>query len=86
MLLLWLSMYALAVSPELHHLIHQDRQDPSHNCVVTQLQHHQVLPGLVATAIPAPPVAWRPAASAGEGQFLPSYDYRLSPSRAPPGA
>ena len=37
---LWVAIYALEVSPELHYLLHEDSQKPDHNCLVTQLQHH----------------------------------------------
>ncbi|HWV98930.1 MAG TPA: hypothetical protein VNZ64_04475 [Candidatus Acidoferrum sp.] len=84
MLLLWLGLCALEVSPDLHHFIHQDAQNPAHNCLVTQLQQHSVLSGFVPAAAPAPPAVTRTLFSGGDFQFCPSFDYRLTPSRAPP--
>jgi|ERR1035441_3392396 hypothetical protein len=84
MLLLWVGTFALMVSPELHHLLHQDSQGLNHNCLITQIQQHPLLAGFTITTAPTlGPVSvatvWR-----AEVQFLPTVDYRLSPSRAPP--
>jgi hypothetical protein len=84
MLSLWVVMSAFGVSPELHHFLHKDAQDPGHNCLVTQFQHHSVLSGFVAAAAPARPEVSSALVSLGRFQFHPSYDYRLPPSRAPP--
>jgi hypothetical protein len=81
---LWAAMCALEASPELHRLLHQDAQNPGHNCLVTQFQNHSLLSGFVAAAAPATPrISGLPVSSA-DFQSRPSYDYRLPPSRAPP--
>ncbi len=84
MLLLWLGTLALTASPQLHSLLHRDAQNLDHNCLVTQIQRGSLLAGLVAIiALLAPltvvGVTWR-----ANTQILPSFDYRLAPSRAPP--
>jgi len=84
MLLLWVGTFALTVSPELHHLLHQDSQSPNHNCLVTQIQQHPLLAGFAAIIAPLPAPVAETAACRAEVQFLPASDRRLSPSRAPP--
>ena len=84
MLSLWVGLFALAAVPELHHLLHPDAQKATHNCLVTQIQHQQVLGECVPVVVPAAPTAVLGSASAGDCQFVPTTDYRLSPSRAPP--
>jgi hypothetical protein len=84
MLLLWLGTFALTVSPELHHLLHQDSQGPNHNCLITQIQQHPLLAGFAAITAPVPAPVAVAAACPAEVHFLPARDYRLSLSRAPP--
>jgi hypothetical protein len=84
MLFLWIATFALTVSPELHHLLHQDSQGSSHTCLITQLQQHQLLAGFTLVSAPVPALAIAARACAAEVQFLATIDYRLSPSRAPP--
>jgi hypothetical protein len=84
MLSLWLGTFALMVSPELHQLFHPDAQGAEHNCLVTQIQHPPLLAGFAAITVPAAALVAVALAWSPEIQFLPAYDYRLSPSRAPP--
>jgi hypothetical protein len=84
MFLLWVAMCALEVSPELHHRLHKDSHSAGHTCLVTQLQHHQVLSGFVPAIAPALPEVSSTQLSCGDFQFRPAYDYRLTPSRGPP--
>ena len=77
-------MFALEVSPQLHQALHKDAQNPGHNCLVTKLQQGLLDSGYVATFAPAPPQTASYNLNHFESQFLPSYDYRLAPSRAPP--
>jgi hypothetical protein len=84
MLLLWLGTLALAASPQLHSLLHQDSQSPTHHCFITQLQRHSVLAGSAPVTAPAAPPVQVQAIARAEPQFLASINYRLSPSRAPP--
>ena len=85
MLSLWVALWALEVSPDLHRLLHEDAQSPGHT--------------LFSHSIPAPFVAVRlcgrcragaargferPACAVAIFSFFPAYDYRLAPSRAPP--
>jgi hypothetical protein len=86
MLLLWVAMAALEVSPALHCLLHKDAPSPSHNCLVTQFQNHALLSGFVAAAVPVAPDAPRAALSRSHSQSPASPDYRLPPGRAPPAA
>jgi hypothetical protein len=84
MLSLWLGTVALTVSPELHHLLHQDSQSPNHNCLITQIQQHPLLAGFAAVAALAPVPVVSALVSRPQIQFLPAGDYRVSRSRAPP--
>ena len=84
MLLLWLGLSALDFSPALHCLLHKDAQSPSHNCLVTQLQHHLVLPGTVVVLALAAPAAWGVGAGVGDFHSLRAADYLVSDDRAPP--
>ena len=52
--------------------------------ISTKFQHHSVLSGFVLAVAPAMPEVSNVLVSRGGFQFHPSYDYRLSPSRAPP--
>jgi hypothetical protein len=85
MLLLWLGAFALVVSPELHEFFHKDCQSSDHNCLVTQIQQQSVLagPAPVVIAPIAPPMV-SAAVYQRDVLPLPSCDYRLTPSRAPP--
>jgi len=84
MLSLWVALWAIQVSPDLHRLLHEDAQSPGHTCLVTQFQHHLLLSGFVAATTPPLPVVSSAPLASGDFQFLPSCDYRLTPSRAPP--
>ncbi len=84
MLLLWLGLYALEVSPDLHRFLHQDAQNSAHNCLVTQLRHHSVLSGFAPSLLPAAPVTWSFVQPHPTFVLFSSVDLRLSPSRAPP--
>jgi hypothetical protein len=84
MLSLWVATYALEVSPSLHNLLHRDASSPTHNCLVTRLQHHSPLVFFGPVLAPTPPVAWSPLDCPRESNFATPADYRLSPSRAPP--
>jgi len=86
MLLVWLGVCALEVSPELHHFLHRDAQSPAHNCLITQLQQHSIASGVASAVAPMAPVSWSPLVAHGQFQPFASFDYRLSPSRAPPCA
>jgi hypothetical protein len=86
MISLWAALWALEVSPDLHRLLHEDAQSPDHHCLVTQIQHHLLLSGFAAATTPPLPVVSNAPLTCGDFQFLASYDYRLTPSRAPPTA
>ena len=83
-LLAWLGVCAVEVSPELHSFLHKDAQSPAHTCLVTQLQKHSIDSGFVPAVTPAPSVGWSSLVTLGELQLFASFDYRSSPSRAPP--
>ena len=84
MLVLWLGTFSLAVIPQLHRWLHADADSPAHACLITQIRHHSMLVTAAPMAAPAPVMAEFSAAPLSEVQFVPTGDYRLSPSRAPP--
>jgi len=86
MLSLWLGTLALTLSPELHELLHKDAKSSAHNCVVTQISAGSLLAGSAPVTAPVPPVSGIGLSVAVEAQNFFSFDYRLSPSRAPPSA
>jgi hypothetical protein len=85
MFLLWAGTCLIAASPELHLLIHSDAKAPSHECLITQLHQHSLLSGSVGGVVPVPPASLAESqVTPAEPQFSAVFDYRLSPSRAPP--
>ena len=84
MLWLWVGTFALAASPELHRLLHQDAQNPSHHCLVTQVQQQPLLAGLVSSVAPAGPPALIEWVRSESFEFLPAVNPRLHPVRGPP--
>jgi len=84
MLVLWLGTFALTVSPELHRWLHQEADSAGHACLVTQLRQHSLLVGVAPVVAPLLVLTQTATVESPEVQFLPSGDYRLSPSRAPP--
>lgn len=86
MLVLWLGTVALAASPPLHQWLHKDSKSLTHECLVTLLSKSHLLAGVAGSFIIAwIPIlfGWLPAAASFD--FF-SFDYRLSPSRAPPAS
>jgi hypothetical protein len=84
MLALWLGISAFASSPELHQWLHSDYQQANHRCVITQVQEQSFLSESVPVLAPLPLVAVIELTVSADFQFLATWDYRLSPSRAPP--
>ena len=84
MLLAWLGVCAVEVSPELHSFLHKDAQSPAHTCLVTQVQKHSIHSGFAPPVLPARPVGLNPLVTQVEAELFASFDYQLYPSRAPP--
>jgi hypothetical protein len=83
-LVLLLVIQALAASPQLHELIHPDADLPGHHCVVTTFAHGKVeaAAGFVTLAVfVAVVIFFQPPVKSA---VVSSFDYRLTPSRAPP--
>jgi len=81
---LWLATAALAASPQLHHWLHGDAQDPHHDCLFTQLNQHSLLATFASVIAPEPPQVVSPGARWFAFDVLPSFDYSISRGRAPP--
>ncbi len=84
MLVLWLVTVALAISPELHRLLHGDAQNVNHQCLVTLVQQHLFLDGGHAVLAPVVSPSALGLAVIVENSRCVARDYRVSPSRAPP--
>ncbi len=84
MFLLWLGTFALASSHHLHGLLHEDAQNAAHNCFVTQVQQQTVLAGSALVVVPALPLTFIGLLPSAISLVSADYNYRLSPSRAPP--
>jgi hypothetical protein len=80
-LLLFLS--TAGASPSLHQLIHPDAGSPGHQCVISLLQSGHVN-ATVALAVFIPPGLYGVCSLLAETFRVPAFDYRFSPSRAPP--
>src|SRR5207247_10870896 len=86
MLFLWLATFALAVSPQLHRLLHQDAQSLNHHCLITQIKQHSLIAGAPAALAPVPPPAGLDSICCPESQFVATFDFRICFSRGPPSA
>ena len=84
MLSLWLGTFALAVSPELHRLLHRDSHNIKHECFVTQLSKSSAISSPVAFTALTPPLIELSLSYLSEAGCFSVSDYRLCPSRAPP--
>jgi hypothetical protein len=84
MLALWLGIFAFASLPDLHQWLHPDYQQTSHRCLITQVQEQSFLSESLPVLSPPPPVAVIELTVSADSQSLATWDYRLSPSRAPP--
>jgi hypothetical protein len=83
-LALWLASVALTASPQLHHWLHKDSQDPHHYCLFTQFNQHSLLATFTPTLAPEPPQLAAQAHLFFHSESLPSSDYTVSHGRAPP--
>jgi hypothetical protein len=84
MLLLWLGLMALASSPLLHAKFHSDSQNADHVCLVTQIQHQNLLAGAALILIPAAPLQEIQPPAPAKVQFVLSITHCLTPGRGPP--
>lgn len=85
-LALFLALELFASVPALHRLVHSDADSSGHHCVITLVRQ-----GNVSTADTTPVIVVFVAAllfilPALQSEVFTSFDYRLSPSRAPPAA
>ena len=86
MLLLWLGTFALAVSPQLHRLLHHDAQSLNHHCLITQIKQQSLTAGAPAALAPVLPPAGLDWVCCPKSQFLATFDFRICFSRGPPAA
>ena len=84
MLILWLCLCALSVSPELHQRLHHDFSNLNHECLLTLLTKGQLLIGQSAVIEVSIPLLDIDCSISIESSPFLTADYRQSPSRAPP--
>jgi hypothetical protein len=72
-----------SASPSFHHWFHCDDQSPTHNCVITLLQHGQTDVVTVSVSVPSPTLE-PAAAELPSNVFFVSHDPTLYPERGPP--
>ena len=84
MLLLWLASFALAASPQLHRLLHQDAHNLNHHCLITQIKQQDLAAGCPVALEAAPLIGGFGLVVALDQQCVSSFDFRVSFSRGPP--
>jgi hypothetical protein len=82
-LLLFLFVQALSASSAIHHFIHSDADQPSHQCAATLLSHGQVSLAPVEVSV-SRPVLFVGEIHSPSVPFVVAVEYRLLPERAPP--
>jgi hypothetical protein len=83
-LALWFVLEVLAVSPQAHHWLHNDSGAPNHQCFLVQLNKGSLLSEFQSSPAPMPSSGDFVQGLASESCLFPSFDFRISPSRAPP--
>jgi hypothetical protein len=84
LILILLISGTLSVSQALHQLLHRDASSGSHVCLACSIAQGHVSAAALAAVPAAPASSWFSVLPAAEVSPLPGFDYRLSPSRAPP--
>jgi hypothetical protein len=82
-LALFVFVQALAASSAIHHFIHSDADQPSHQCAATLLSQGQVSLAPVEVSV-ARPVLFVGEIHSPPVPFVVAVEYRLLPERAPP--
>jgi len=75
---------AVSVSHALHQLLHHDASGGSHSCLACSMAKGQVSAAAVAASPALPVVSCFSVLLTTVASALPGFEYRLSPSRAPP--
>jgi hypothetical protein len=84
LVLLLLAVSALTASPSLHHFLHHDSNESDHSCLVTIFAKGQVGMADVVPVVAFISLVFLCVIDMVQTAPLPFFDYRLSPSRAPP--
>ena len=82
-LALFIFVQALAASSAIHHFVHHDSDQPSHQCAATLLSHGQVSLAPVEVSV-SRPVLFVGELHSPPVPFVVAVEYRLLPERAPP--
>jgi len=84
MLVLWLASFALAASPQLHRLLHQDAHNLNHHCLITQIKQQDLAAGCPVALEASPLLDSFGLVAALDEQCISSFDFRVSFGRGPP--
>lgn len=84
MLALWLATFAAAACPQFHRLFHPEAQNPTHECLVTQIQKHSFTSAPAPIALPSVVRIEIEGICSAVFQFRPAFDCPVAPGRAPP--
>ncbi len=82
--ILLLAVSTISACPSLHHFLHSDAGTSSHQCLVCSFAKGQISAAEVSGVFAALMVSLVGLALLPEFFHLPSFDFRLSHSRAPP--
>jgi hypothetical protein len=83
-LVLFLTLQLFSSSEALHKLIHPDADSPEHHCAITLFTHGQVNTSDTVLPVVAFVAALFFLLPPFQSAVFSSFDYRFSPSRAPP--
>jgi hypothetical protein len=86
MLVLWLGLLALAISPALHQFLHSDSHHLSHECLLTSFTKSHLLFACVAMAVAAMALVGFQLVLREQAAPNCVRDLRLGPGRAPPAS
>jgi hypothetical protein len=81
-----LLLSVLGASPSLHKLLHSDADQADHHCVITLFTKGQVIPATAAQSLAIVVILFGGVALLAETFLLPTTDYCISSSRAPPSS
>jgi hypothetical protein len=84
MLILWLTVVVISVSPALHQLLHHDSRNDNHGCLITHFAKGNLLADASVGVVLVVNPVWVVAPLPVDLELVLPPQYRLSPSRAPP--
>lgn len=84
MLILWLGLMVFIWSPVLHHALHKDSQESTHNCLITELEKGVLSADVVPVVQFERPTTYFYLSSIHDSLDSREFDFRLPLTRGPP--